>query len=1193
MLQIKEICKQYKTGDLVQTALDHVSLSFRDHELVSILGPSGSGKTTLLNIVGGLDRYDSGDLIINGVSTKEYSDRDWDTYRNHSIGFVFQSYNLIPHQTVLANVELALTISGISKAERTARAKKALEQVGLGEQIHKKPTQMSGGQMQRVAIARALVNNPEILLADEPTGALDTKTGIQVMELLKEVAKDRLVIMVTHNPDLAEKYSTRIVRVQDGHVISDTNPPTGNEIKKKGTKPSKLASMSFLTALGLSGNNLRTKKGRTIMTSVAGSIGIIGIALILALSSGVKAYIQSIEEDTLSEYPLEITKSSINLSSMLTSVRESNLESADSSDEDYDITVSEMLTTMFSEVSTNDLASFKEYLESGENEITKNVKAIEYQYDFEPQIYLETEDGSRKVNPDSSFGSSSYSAFGSSSMMSMGASAFSMLPEQDSLYKEQYEVMAGEWPENENEAVLVLSEDGSVNDYVLYPLGIRDYSELDELLEHYADGEELPDLGTTEGFSYEDVLGTTYKVVCAADYYEYEEDYEVWVDRTENEEYLDNLVENGDDLTIVGVVQPKEDATSAMLTSGINYTYDLMMHMATIAEDSEAVQAQLDSRDTNIFTGEPFSDDDAGFDMDSLLTIDSDALSDMFSMSDSMSDLSLDTGSLDLSGSTSLDFGDFDLSGMIDMSSLSLEDGDVDLSGVDLSSMFDNISINVSGEAIASLASNLLSGYQSYLSDNPDVSYESLVSDFTSYLSSDTARSIMSEQIRALIEANAELTVSTDSVASMLQSILDDFESYVSENMTSGGTSTVSTADYIASGRAQAIFDAWANENISASADTPSISSDDLNAIASAVLDGYSAYADANGLTSFSDVGAGITDYLNTSEAQAMLSEGISEIIDTDALEQQFTQAITASMSTIMSAYGEAISTAISENLSTVVEQMMSQMGGSITTLISSMLTSTMSSLSSSLAGAMDIDEDAFADAFQFNLDGDTLTDMLTSMTSSVGTDYDSNLATLGYVDFDDPYEILLYPIDFDSKERVTDAIADYNTEKEEAGLDDQVINYTDLTATMMSSVTTIVDTISYVLIAFVAVSLIVSSIMISIITQISVLERTKEIGILRAIGASKRNISQVFNAETFLIGAGSGIIGILVSELLIVPINMVIHSVTGDSSINAILPAQYAVILILISIGITVLSGLIPARNASKKDPVIALRSE
>ncbi|MDO4614559.1 MAG: ABC transporter ATP-binding protein/permease [Lachnospiraceae bacterium] len=1191
MLQIKNIRKQYKTGDLVQTALDDVSLSFRDHELVSILGPSGSGKTTLLNIIGGLDRYDSGDLIINGVSTKEYSDRDWDTYRNHSIGFVFQSYNLIPHQSVLSNVELALTISGISKAERTARAKKALEQVGLGEQIHKKPTQMSGGQMQRVAIARALVNNPEILLADEPTGALDTKTGIQVMDLLKEVAKDRLVVMVTHNPDLAEQYSTRIVRVQDGHVISDTNPPSGNEILKHGTKPKKLASMSFLTALGLSGNNLRTKKGRTAMTSIAGSIGIIGIALILALSSGVKAYIQSIEEDTLSEYPIDITKASINLSSMLTTVRENNLAE---SDDDYDISVSEMLTTMFSEVSTNDLASFKEYLESAENEITKNVKAIEYRYNFEPQIYLETEDGPRKVNPDTSFGSSSYSMFGGSSMMSMGASAFSMLPEQDSLYKDQYEVMAGEWPENDHEAVLVLSSNGSINDYILYPLGLKDYKELDDLLESYADGDELPSLSSTKGLSYEDVLGRSYKVVCASRYYEYEEDYDVWVDRTENKEYLDSLVEDGEDLTIVGIVQPKEDATSAMLSPGINYPYSLMLHMTTLAADSEAVKAQLDSRDTNIFTGDAFSDDAGGFDMDSLLTIDSDALSDMFSMSDSLSDLSLDTSALDFSdASANLDFGSLNLSGMIDMGDLSLGDTELDLSGLDLSSMFENVNIRISGDALASLASDLLSGYQSYLSDNPDVSYESLVDGFNSYLNSDAARSILADELRTLVEENIDLTVNTDSVATMLQSILDDFQSYISENMNDDGTPSVSTADYIASGRAQAIFDAWAAENISASADTPAISTDDLQKVASAVLDGYNSYADENDLTSFSDVGSGISEYLDTEEAKEALSRGVREIIDTDALEQQFTQAITMSMSTIMSAYGEAISTAIGENLSVVVESMMSQLGSSITTLISNMMVSTMGALSDSLAGAMNFDEDAFADAFRFNLDGDTLTEMLTSMTASAGTDYDSNLKTLGYVDYNDPYEILLYPVDFDSKERVTDAISAYNTEKEAAGLDDQVITYTDFTATMMSSVTTIVDTISYVLIAFVAVSLIVSSIMISIITQISVLERTKEIGILRAIGASKRNISQVFNAETFLIGGGSGLIGILVSELLIIPINMVIHSVTDDSTINAILAPHHAVILILISIVITVLSGLIPARNASKKDPVIALRSE
>lgn len=559
MLQIQHICKEYRTDKLVQKALDDVSLNLRDNEFVAILGPSGSGKTTLLNIIGGLDRYDSGDLIINGISTKQYKDKDWDSYRNHTIGFVFQSYNLIPHQTVLANVELALTISGIGKAERRERAVKALEEVGLGAQLHKKPNQMSGGQMQRVAIARALVNNPDILLADEPTGALDSETSVQVMDLLREVAKDRLVVMVTHNPELAEEYATRIVNLKDGKIRSDSDPYEIDEklYQKPEHKNMGKASMSFLTALALSFNNLRTKKARTLLTSFAGSIGIIGISLILALSTGVNAYIQTVEEETLSEYPLQIQSTGVNLSSMLSE------DGTTQEGEAGEIHVIEMVTDMFSTMNSNDLGALKTYFDDGGGGIGKYVNAIEYSYNAAPQIYRQDEDGVRQVNPDKSFdalglGSSS----GSNSMMSsmMSTDVFYEMPENTGLYENQYDVKAGRWPKSYNECVVVLTSSGGISDFMLYTLGLRDSMELDDMIQQFINEEtvEVPDnMGT---YDYEDLLGIRFKLVNSADYYEYDSQYEVWRDKSDDDAYMEKLVEDGEDLTIVGVVQPAENA---------------------------------------------------------------------------------------------------------------------------------------------------------------------------------------------------------------------------------------------------------------------------------------------------------------------------------------------------------------------------------------------------------------------------------------------------------------------------------------------------------------------------------------------------------------------------------------------------------------------------------------------------------
>ena len=650
MLQIQHIYKEYKTGSLVQKALDDVSLNLRDNEFVAILGPSGSGKTTLLNIIGGLDRYDSGDLIINGISTKKYKDRDWDSYRNHTIGFVFQSYNLIPHQTVLANVELALTISGIGKAERKKRAVAALEQVGLGNQLHKKPSQMSGGQMQRVAIARALVNDPDILLADEPTGALDSDTSVQVMDLLKEVAKDRLVVMVTHNPELAEQYATRIVRLSDGKIRADSNPYEVDEamLKEPEHKNMGKSSMSFLTALSLSFNNLKTKKARTLLTSFAGSIGIIGIALILSLSTGVNKYIKNVEEETLSEYPLQIQSTGFSLASMSLGMADSEKDT-ESDDENAKtdkensgdkVKVIKMVTNMFSTMASNDLESLKEYLDEGDSGIEQYTTAVEYTYNISPQIFKENEDGIRQVNPDKSFdavglGSSS----GSNSLMSsmMSTDVFYEMPENSKLYEKQYDIKEGRWPENYNECVVVLTTNGGISDFMLYTLGLRDPLELDEMIQQFASEENIEtpsDFGT---YTYKDLVGIQFKLVNSADYYTYDEEYQVWKDKSDNEDFMKQLVADGEDLTIVGVVQPAEGSNAASLNAGIAYPKSLTKHVAEEAAKSEIVKQQLANPSVNVFTHEAFGevDKESGFDMQSLFTVDSEALEKAFSFDES------------------------------------------------------------------------------------------------------------------------------------------------------------------------------------------------------------------------------------------------------------------------------------------------------------------------------------------------------------------------------------------------------------------------------------------------------------------------------------------------------------------------------------------------------------------------------
>ena len=1064
MLQLKKIHKQYKTGDLVQTALDKVSLNLRDCEFVAILGPSGSGKTTLLNIIGGLDRYDSGDLIINGISTKKYTDRDWDSYRNHTIGFVFQSYNLIPHQTVLANVELALTISGVSGAERRRRATEALQKVGLGNQLHKHPTEMSGGQMQRVAIARALVNDPDILLADEPTGALDSETSIQVMELLKEVAKDRLVVMVTHNPELAHQYATRIVQLKDGVIRSDTDPfePDTAQLAPPVHKSMGRSSMSPLTSLSLSFNNLLTKKARTLLTAFAGSIGIIGIALIISLSAGVNQYIDDTERSTLSEYPLQILSSGMDLTSMLTSG--SPTSASGTTAEEGMVPVRQLITQMVAGITSNDLKSLKTYLESDDCTIAEDATSIEYSYNVQPQIYREDADGSiRQVNPDSSLSSLGISSTSSTnSMMSsmMNTSVFYQLPESDELYNSQYEVKAGRWPEKYNECVAVLGADGTITDYALYALGLRDSAELDKMIQQFAQNQNVDVPTDFKTYRYSDFIGIQFKLVNAADRYLRDDDHNAWVDKSDDKDFMKSLVASSETLTVVGVVQPKEDASASMLSSGIAYPAALTQHVIAAAADSQMVQDQLASPAINVMNGEPFGTEDASaFDMSSLFRIDTDMLKSAFQF---------DTSKLnfDLSGAFDLDNGSVDLGSLLDPDDFQL---DLDLT------------------------------------ETPDLDMSTLTDLF----------------------ANMDLSVSEDKMQELAQK----------------------------------------------------------------VLVGYKDYVIGNGILNLNKIS--FSQYLKSDAFKTLMNDAMGELFDQDALQAQFSEAMQTAMSTLMESYSSQISETLQTQLGSAMQTAMTELMTQMSQNIQSQMQQSFSQLGSQMESALKIDATAFQKAIQFNMSEDDLTDLMKSAMLSSTATYDSNLQTLGYADLDAPSQIKIYPQGFDHKASVVAKLDAYNDNMRSRGADDKVIQYTDVVGTLMTSVTEIINMISNMLVAFVSISLVVSSIMIGVITYISVLERRKEIGILRAIGASKRNISEVFNAETFIIGLCSGVMGVVLSEILLIPGNMLIQKISNGTNVVARLPLNAALVLIVLATVLTILGGFIPAKGASRSDPVKALRSE
>lgn len=1254
MLQIKDIHKEYRTGNLVQRALDGVSLSLRDNEFVAILGPSGSGKTTLLNIIGGLDRYDSGDLIINGISTKKYKDRDWDSYRNHTIGFVFQSYNLIPHQTVLANVELALTISGVSKSERRRRAKEALEKVGLGAQIHKKPSQMSGGQMQRVAIARALVNDPEILLADEPTGALDSDTSVQVMDLLQGVAKERLVVMVTHNPELAQLYATRIVTVKDGRILSDTDPFVidSESMAPPVHKNMGKSSMSFFTALSLSFQNLKTKKARTLLTSFAGSIGIIGIALILSISNGVDKYITNMEEETLSEYPLQIQSTGVDLTSMMMGAA-----TAQSGKKDGEVGVAQMVTNMFSKMNSNDLESLKVYLDSNESSISQYANSVEYTYSVSPQIFLENEKNIRQVNPDKSFSAMGLGSGSSNSIMSstMSTDVFHEMPEDADLYKDQYDVKAGRWPENYKECVLVLTSQGDISDFLQYTLGLRDGKELDDMVQKFM-AEEAVETPENEGpYTYDEILGKKFKLVNSTDYYEYDEEYKVWKDKSDNSSYMKKLVKNGEDLTIVGIVQPVEGAAASMLTAGICYTPELTKHVIEKAASSEIVKQQLADEKINVFTGEEFGKEDnenSKFDMESLFSINADALQEAFQVD--LSGFNMDLSSLSgLSSGLNVEMPDMpdmsalagninlDESSMPDLSKLiKLDDLDLDLSHMidpeeilknlpadqvpDMSQALKSVKFDFTEEKVTALLKEVLTGYQESIKDKPEADMDKMQAALKQYLTSKEMNERLCKDLQELVKNNVNVDMSSEKLIAVAVGLMNQYQEYAKANGITQ-TDVASILAFLSQGEIQQQIKEEA-ENLVKNSVTVNITTKQIrDLLMQDVVAAYPEYARNNSLPDPANLGTYFLEYMQTEDGQNRLMNGLMTLVDTSEVQTQFSQAMETYMKSMMTSFTDAIAKGIESKFTEIMEQVekqltkgiqtaMEQMIGNISsgmqeamqsvmTSVSSSLTSAMSQAMSGLGGlgsgmgnmedALSINPEAFAKAIQMNMNEDDLSELMMSLLSSENSSYDGNLKKLGYADLNVPGGINIYPKDFESKSEIVGILDQYNADMEAAGEDEKVITYTDLVGTLMSSVTNIVNIISYVLVAFVAISLVVSSIMIGVITYISVLERKKEIGILRAIGASRHNVSQVFNAETFIIGFCAGAMGIGITLLLLIPANSIIRSLADGVNVKAALPPVAAVVLIGLSVVLTLLGGLIPSRKAAKSDPVTALRTD
>lgn len=1136
MLELKEIVKAYQTANLVQVALNKVSVAFRDNEFVAALGQSGSGKTTMLNVIGGLDRFQSGDLVIDGISTKNYKARDWDAYRNNRIGFVFQAYNLIPHQTVLANVELALTLSGVSRSERRKRALDALERVGLKDHVNKKPSQMSGGQMQRVAIARALINDPEILLADEPTGALDSKTSVQVMDLLRDVARDRLVIMVTHNPELAHQYATRIVELADGCIVADSDPFVPAADNRREAKPARRTSMGFLTALSLSANNLMTKKGRTLMTSFAGSIGIIGIAAILALANGTNAYIAKTEEETLGAYPLTIQKTGIDMTAALSVSASDSKDSQPAPDGKVGVSKLRTLADTIRDAKTNDLASLKTYLDNNGGDISAMVNAIEYDYDIVPQIYQsDTSKETVQVSPDQSM-KQMEAGFGAGAFGSMvQTNAFYQMPATSSLYTSAYDVVAGSWPSGANQVVLVLDEDGNIPNLFEYTLGLKDHKEFDDLMRQYyqgalgGKGQSGTQSGAQSGastatYDYSAILGTTFRRVNAFDKYTWDDTYKVWTDRSSDADYMKKLVDGGQQLTISGIVKPNSDKGGA-LRQGIAYTPALTYQTIEEAAASPIVKAQRAKPDVDVFTGKTFKEladnqksQSGGFDMSSLFTVDESKLSAAFQIDPSKMQM-------DLSG---LDFSGMDLSGL-DFSNL-------DMSGMDLSTI-----------DLSALAAQ--SGAQS------GMAFDLSGLDF------------------------GELSKELPQLANV------DFPTIIRSALADGAVKD-GAADYLSAQASQIAqgFQDYAREQIEAGAST------DFATLASAyfsqpeVLERLRAVVSSDQVVDSEKLAANLTKALGEDPALAKIGTDVS----TRVMNAISTQIAAQLGSTLTRGVSAVIGQVMQEAMTNAMTSMMTQ----LSTAIGDQIGATMEQFATNMSSAFSMDPQAFAEAFQSNVDEKSLAALMATMFSTNVPTLETNLRNLGWADIASPSNISIYPKSFADKDKVKAALDAYNADNTAAGATDKVITYSDVMGALMSSVTKIVDIISWLLIAFVSISLVVSSIMIAIITYISVLERRKEIGILRSIGASKGDVSRVFNAETVIEGLLAGLMGVGVTYGLCAIANGIAYSSFNVENIAQLSPLT-ALILIAVSVGLTVIAGIIPASRASRQDPVEALRAE
>ena len=1065
MLELKRITKVYNTGGFKQKALDGVSLNFRKNEFASILGPSGSGKTTLLNIIGGLDKYDSGDLIINGVSTKKYKDSNWDSYRNHRIGFVFQSYNLISHQTILQNVALALKLSGISKTEASKRAKTALIEVGLKDHINKRPSELSGGQMQRVAIARALVNNPDILLADEPTGALDSETSIQIMNLLKKIAKDKLVIMVTHNPELANNYSNRIITLKDGKITSDSNPFNNEKEITDDTGKTNKTTMSFLTALSLSFNNLMTKKGRTILVSLAGSIGIIGIALILALSTGFQNYIDKLQEDTLSSYPLTIYEENADMTQMLLGM----MGSTETDDmEDGKVYERQFMSSMFGNVSKNDLKSFKNYLESNYKLVSDDITSIHYGYSVSPVVYSKLNKKLVKLNP-----SEIFSTF-SNSIYSNYSNVYNEMTDDIDMLNENFEVLAGRWPSNYDELIIVLTEKHTIADVLVYYLGLRDPKELSDMMNKMMAGEKFNINNEPYEFTYEELLNLDLRLIDNYSIYKYNSKYKIYEDMSSDKEYMEKLYDEGLRLKIVGIVTQKSGNNSMALQNGIAYTSGLTKYIIDRAKNSEIVKKQLNDKDKDVFSNTLFDTDDnkKNIDFEDLISVDKDMLNSAFKINIDEKTIKNITSNYmnDISSSITTD------------TSTALND-------------FEN--------NLKSIAIDLLNNYI----ENPK----------------ETGTNPMnpSTEVAVIHKNNVDEIVDTYMNSNSVKSKLDKLENKY------GMPSKVFKSTY--------------------------------SSFISNIINGY--------ITTYNTNDSSFTT--DASNPGAMIISMIVEPTVNGFLNQDIVKPLISGFATQMTEVK-------------MQKDILSKVGELTGVLMSKM------------GNAFNVNPDKIAGAFKFDLSEDELKRIMNAMSSNNGNKTaKSNLITLGYQNYDEPASISFYFKSFDSKERFIDFIDDYNENMETSGFENKKLNYTDTTGILMGSVKKIVNSVSYVLIAFVSISLIVSSIMIGIITYISVIERTKEIGILRAIGASKRNVSSIFNAETFIIGLLSGLIGIGITLTLIPIINAIIHKLTDNTNISASIPVVASLVLIILSIILTLIGGLIPSRKAAKQDPVVALRSE